>query len=365
MEKTAVRADTDRFPCPTCGANIKFKPSEQSMVCPYCDNKIDIELEKEDIKEHCFRSALENPPEKWGVEKKVMHCDSCGADTIVDEHIASKCCPFCGSSHIIQDNRSCGIAPETLVPFKVGKQEALNKFTSWIKGKFFAPNALKHQYVSHSIDGAYIPFWTYDADTFSNYTAQAGTYYYVTQTRTVTRNGKRVQETTRVRKTRWRSVSGNYSRFFDDILINGSTHIDQGILDKIKPYNLKELVHYKPEFLSGFLTEKYSIGLKEGWSVARQSVDSDIKSGIRQQINADEVRSLMVNTKYNDIKFKHLLLPTWISSYTYKGKTYQFMVNGQTGKVGGQSPISPWKVLGIVSGVLGVIGIIILLLNIL
>lgn len=363
MVDSAVRTATDRFPCPTCGANVKFKPSQQSMVCPYCDNKIDIELEKNEIKEHCFRSALENPPEDWGTEKKVIHCDTCGADTILDSHIASKCCPFCGSSHIVSENGKSGIAPETIVPFKIGKKDAEDRFYNWIKKKFFAPNALKQQYISHRLEGVYVPFWTYDADTFSQYTAQAGTYYYVTQTHWVTRNGKRQMVTRQVRKTRWRPTSGNYSEFFDDVLINGSTHVNQKIINKIKPFDLRELVHYKPEFLSGFVTEKYSIGLKDGWKLARVNIDSDIRSGITRQINADEVRALSVNTQYNDIKFKHLLLPTWISSYTYNGKTYQFMINGQTGRVEGESPISPWKVMVTVVGVLGFIALIVTLIR--
>ncbi|QNO16029.1 hypothetical protein HYG86_15270 [Alkalicella caledoniensis] len=365
MENTAVRTATDRFPCPSCGANIKFKPSEQSMVCPYCDNKIDIEKEMEDIKEHCFRSALENATPDWGTEKKVIHCDSCGADTVLDSNIASQFCPFCGSSHIIQDNKcSSGIAPETLIPFRVGKKDAEKSFLKWIKKRHFAPNALKHQYISHRLEGVYVPYWTYDSQTFSSYTAQAGTYYYVTETHWVTRDGKQQQVTRQVRKTRWRHTSGNYSSFFDDVLINGSSHVNHKIINKVQPFNLKELVHYKPEFLSGFITEKYSIGLKEGWSAAREEIDSSIRSGVTNQIAADEVRALSIKTQYNDITFKHLLLPVWISSYTYKGKLYQFMVNGQSGRVEGEAPISPWKVVGAIGGVVGFVALIVFLINI-
>ncbi len=362
MENT-VRASTDRFPCPACGANIKFNPGAQSMVCPYCDNKIDIEKEMDDIKEHCFTSALANPPEDWGTEKKVIHCDGCGADTILDANIASQFCPFCGSSHIVQDNKNSGIAPETLIPFKVSKKDAEQSFLKWLTKRYFAPKALKHQYISHRLEGVYVPFWTYDSQTYSQYTAQAGTYYYVTETHWVTRNGKRQQVTRQVRKTRWRHTSGNYSAFFDDVLINGSKHVNEKIINKIKPFGLQDLVHYKPEFLSGFITEKYSIGLKEGWNHARQIIDSNIRSGVTRQINADEVRALSINTQYNDIKFKHLLLPVWISSYTYKDKTYQFMVNGQSGRVEGEAPISPWKVMGAVVGVVGFIALVVMLIN--
>ncbi|SES69048.1 hypothetical protein [Anaerobranca gottschalkii] len=340
----AIKKDTERFTCPGCGANIKFNPKEQSMTCPYCDTKIQIQEEIGEITEYCFKSFLENPPKEWDRNQKVIHCDSCGADTIIEAHILSKSCPFCGSSHIVQDSIKAGIPPETLIPFKIGKKEAEEKFRVWIGKKFFAPNTLKEQYISHKLEGLYLPFWTYDAQTSSLYTAQAGTYYWVTETHWTTVNGKRQRVTRQVRKIRWRHVSGSFSQFFDDVLVLGSTHVNEKIINKIKPFNLRELVYYKPEYLSGFITEKYSVGLKEGWQAAKREIDLTIRSGIIRQINADEVKGLNINTNYNDIKFKHLLLPVWISAYTYKGKRYQFMINGQTGRIDGEAPISPWKV---------------------
>jgi hypothetical protein len=112
----------------------------------------------------------------------------------------------------------------------------------------------------------------------------------------------------------------------------------------LEPFNLGELVKYKSGFLSGFLSERYSIGLKEGWEKARSYINSRIKWGIERKINADEIRNLIVNTSYNNIKYKHILLPVWISAYTYKNKVYRYMVNGETGEVKGEAPVSPIKV---------------------
>lgn len=221
----------------------------------------------------------------------------------------------------------------------------MDSFSVWIKKRWFAPNKLKKDYHLQSISGIYIPFWTYDSDTYSAYTAEAGEHYYVTETVWETDekgNQRPVQKT--VQKTRWYPVSGNYSKFFDDVLVNASKNVSQKLINKLGGFNLKELVHYTPEFLSGFIAEKYSIGLKDGWENAKRTINMRIYSGVVEDIHADEVRNVSINTKYFNIKYKHLLLPMWISAYKYNNKTYRFLINGETGKVSGEAPVSPWKV---------------------
>lgn len=335
---------TDRFPCPSCGGNMNFDPESQSLLCPYCNNKIDITADHGEIHEYDFNSAEDNANLNWGTEKRVMKCEGCGATTVLDENAAAQFCPFCGSSHVIRKDSSAGIAPESLIPFKVSRDKALGLFKTWVGKRFFAPGALKKEYKIQGTTGTYIPFWTYDADTNSVYSAEAGTYYYVTETEWVERDGKRVMVTKQVRKTRWRHVSGVYSEFFNDVLVNASNQIDENLMHRLEPFDFSGLVHYKPEFLSGFTAERYSIGLKEGWKKALDFIKSQIHQGVINKINADEVRNLNIRTSYNDIKYKHILLPVWISSYTYKNKIYRYMVNGQTGEVQGNAPVSPWKV---------------------
>lgn len=343
-----INEKTDRFPCPSCGGNMSFDPDSQSLICPYCSNKIDITTQQGDIKEYDFNSAEDNAPQNWGAPKRVMKCESCGAETVLNENAAAQFCAFCGSSHIIKNDSSAGIAPESLIPFKISQQKALELFKTWVRKRFFAPRALKNEYTVQRLTGTYIPFWTYDADTYSTYSAEAGTYYYITETDWVERDGKKVMVTRQVRKTSWCHVTGVYSEFFNDVLVNASTQIDESLMNKLEPFEFSELIHYKPEFLSGFIAERYSVGLREGWQKALEFVKSRIHSGITKEINADEVRNLMFNTSYNNVKYKHILLPIWISAYTYKNKVFRYMINGQTGEVQGKAPVSPWKVSALV-----------------
>jgi predicted RNA-binding Zn-ribbon protein involved in translation (DUF1610 family) len=338
---------TTNFPCPGCGAIMTFKPETQQLSCDYCAKSIDIPKEGS-IREYDFFTAGENTEGNWGSEKRVMQCENCGAQTVLDTYINAQRCAFCGSSHIVNNNESVGIPPESLVPFQISEKEAKLNFKKWIKGKFFVPGKAKKEYVMNKLNGVYVPFWTYDADTLSSYFGEAGDYYYVTHHDWVTVNGKRQMVTRQERRIRWRPTSGVYTEYFNDVVVNASKQMDEKILDKIQPFHLGGLVPYTPEYLSGFLAERYGIGLTEGWEKGREIIKGGIHKGIVRQINADEVRNLQINTQYRNIKYKHMLLPVWLSAFTYKDKMYRYMVNGQTGAVQGKAPVSGWKVAGFI-----------------
>ena len=356
VDINTVQEQTERFLCTTCGGNMVFDPKKQKLVCLYCSNENEINSEKINIIEYDFYSAEGTSNKNWGNEKRIIKCESCGAQTVLDENSTAQFCAFCGSSHIIKTEELAGIVPESLIPFMISKDSAGEFFSKWIKKLFFAPRALKSSYNMNKMKGVYIPFWTYDSDTFSDYTAQRGTYYYVTETQWVGQGAERKQISKQVRKTSWSNVSGNYSKFFDDILINASGQINKHIISKLEPFNLNELVQYKPEFLSGFLAERYSIDLKSGWKIAVGKIESDLRIEISKHIGGDEVRSLSVSTCYDGIKFKHILLPIWISAYIYKVKVYRFMINGQTGEVHGESPVSVVKVMLLILAIVVLIG---------
>jgi len=326
-----------------------FNPDTQSLTCPYCEHRIEVAKSQEDIMEYDLATAEEHASHDWGSEKRVIHCESCGAETILDSVETAQFCAFCGSSHIVRNDESAGISPESLIPFKVSREAAMKHFSEWVNGRFFAPNALKTEHQVQKMSGIYIPCWTYDSDTFSFYTGEGGTYYYETQTEWVERDGKRQLVTKQVRKIRWWPTSGTYTEYFDDVLVHASKKVDDHLMENLRPFHLKELVRYRPEFLSGFLAERYSVGLKEGWEKAKAFIKERIRSGVIGQINADEVRNLHIRTQYRDVRYKHILLPVWICAYTYKNKTYQFMINGQTGEVQGHCPVSPWKVAGVIA----------------
>jgi len=330
--------------CASCGGNTVFDPSSGTLKCPFCGNEQDIEKTQENTIENDFLQALENEDHSWDDEKRVFSCENCGAETVLDKDKVADFCTFCGSSHIASSNHHAGIKPALIVPFQISKDEAIDKFKVWIKKRYFAPNELKKSYQLSKISGAYLPYWTFDSQTNSSYVVQIGTYYYVTETRTVVVDGKSKQVTEQVRKIRWHTESGHYSEFFDDVLVKASRNVASGLINKIEPFHLSGLHDYKSEYLSGFLAERYSIPLKEGWSDASSIIDQRIANGIQGQVYGDVVQIVSVSTNHKGITYKHILLPIWISSFHFNNKVYRFLVNGQTGKVSGNAPISAVKI---------------------
>ncbi|NLN64376.1 MAG: hypothetical protein GX144_02995 [Clostridiaceae bacterium] len=356
-----------QFKCPGCSADLAFSVDKQSLSCPYCGNAIEISQDEYPvILEYPLETAREKASRDWGGKTTVIHCDSCGAETVVNENQLTTECAFCGSIHIRNQSDEDIIKPETLLPFKIDKKEAMDKFRLWLKKHWLSPNNLKELARAQKINGVYIPFWTYDADTHSLYTADRGTYYYVTERVWVTdNNGKRRSEQRQVRKTRWSSKSGSFRHFFDDVLVCASRTEGKNLIRRLEPFHLNELVPYKNEYLTGFLAEKYSVGLEQGFDEAKSIIQSKLTSMIRNRIVADEVRNLQIRTSYSQVTFKHILLPIWMSAYRYKGKVYKFLVNGQTGEVKGEAPISAIKVfLLALLGLIIVAGILIMFQNI-
>jgi len=347
--------------CSSCGGNTLFEPASGTLKCPFCGSEKEIEKSWENSIEHDFLQALEKEDHSWDDEKRVFKCENCGAETLLDKDKVADFCSFCGSSHIAISEHHAGIKPALVLPFKITRDDAVEKFKLWMKKRYFAPSKLVQSYKLDTIAGAYIPYWTFDSKTDSSYIVQIGTYYYVTEMRTVFEDGKSKQVSEQVRKIRWRTEHGRYSEFFDDVLVKASRNVASGLIDKIEPFQLNGLLDYKTEYLSGFLAERYSIPLKEGWNDAKNSIDAGITNGIHGQVYGDVVNIVSVSTTYDNITYKHILVPIWISSFQFNNKVYRFLVNGQTGKVSGKSPISAVKVSIAVTVIMSIILIIYLL----
>ena len=331
--------ETDKK-CPNCGATVVFDPATGGMHCEYCGYTC--ELPKADsenaICEMDFESALHTESYDWGEQKKEVQCKQCGAVTVYDALETAAVCPFCGSTSVMPAANENTIAPGAVCPFAVTKDQAGESFTKWLKGKLFAPRKAKQSARPESFTGVYLPYWTYDAQTTSNFTARAG------YDRTV-----KDKDGNRKTVTDWRHVSGIYQEFFDDVTVMASKRQTDSGVRACEPFDFSKLVPYSPQVVAGFIAERYSIGLKEGWESAQKTIQSrlhsDISSYVRRHWNASHADSVRFSTLYSNITYKYLLVPTWISSFKYKDKVYQFAVNGQTGKVGGKAPVSVWRVL--------------------
>ncbi|MCR4316388.1 MAG: hypothetical protein NUW37_08580 [Planctomycetes bacterium] len=352
----------DQFPCKSCGADLKFTPGSQTLSCPYCGAENEIEVKDEDIDEFDYLTFLEELDTKTPRKEIVtIHCETCGAESTLDENITADKCPFCGSAVVAAGKTSQAIEPLSLLPFAIEKKAAQDKFKIWISGLWFAPSGLKKYARTGLVDGMYVPYYTYDADTKSNYHGQRGIDYWDTETYTTTVNGKSETRTRQVRRTRWYPVSGTVYVDFDDVLVLGSRSLPKKYADELEPWDIESLVPMDQKFISGFRAECASVNLKEGFGDAKDKMEPTIRSAICRDIGGDHQQISSMKTYYRDIYFKHVLLPAWISSYRFKEKTYRFLVNGRTGEVQGERPWSIWKITLAILSVLAVIAAILLL----
>ena len=120
---------------------------------------------------------------------------------------------------------------------------------------------------------------------------------------------------------------------------------------------------FDSSYLSGFVTEKYTITLKSGHLEAQKEAYEIATRWAKRDIGGDTQRVSSIDMKLSEETFKHILLPVYISAYTFKEKRYTFFVNGQTGKLAGQRPYSFWKIFFFVLLILSVIILIVFFAN--
>jgi len=359
MEKTEQQElAVGTFACTSCGGDLKYEPGTQHLNCEYCGAENEIPQLETDVEELDFHKYLAQKSEaEETIVAAFVKCDSCGATSTLEPNVSSSNCPYCSTPLIVEHaHDEKVIQPKSLLPFKLNKDEAKDEFKSWVNKLWFAPSDLKKASLNFDhFKGVYIPYWTYDTDTYSNYIGQRGDYYYVTESYTTTENGKSVTKTRQVRRTRWRHASGHVNKFFDDILTVATRSLPDKYIYKLEPWDLENIVPFDKSYLSGFITEKYQIGLSEGFDIAKRIADPKIRQLVRRDIGGDEQRIISLNTSYKDITFKHLLLPVFVCAYLFKGKLFQFLVNGRTGEVQGQRPYSWIKITLTIVAVLLVI----------
>lgn len=335
------------------------------MKCPYCGTENEIPKELKEIEEHKLEELPLMPaiPQTgFGIKQRSFKCKHCGAIQSLDPKMITTSCAFCGSDAVLETPSNPNIArPTALVPFAISDRATHQKYKDWLKGLWFRPGQLKKTAALSNIKGIYAPFFTFDAQAESDWSGERGTYYYTTQTYTTMVDGRSVTRTRQVRHVRWAYRSGHHSQFYDDLLVNASSGLPEKILKKIYPYNLKKgLVGYSTEFLAGFSAEEYTAHPVSLWQQARTTIISNERNSCSMLLDGDTQRGLRVRTQVLDPKWKHVLLPVFVASYIYGKKRYSFLVNGQTGEVQGEAPLSWAKIGALVGGIVGAVIAIVL-----
>lgn len=346
-----------KFPCERCGADFEFHIGEQSLRCPFCHHVKQIAITDDDaiveqdlkamlteIRSRRERQQSESEEVATAGSSNEVDCDACGATVVFEGTLISSECAYCGSPIQLGEAHAANvdrIPVDAVLPFKVSEKAAGKRLVKWVTSRWFAPNSFKEKGGKGRFAGVYLPYWTYDAMTYSRYAGQRGEYYYVTVSSTDSEGNTTTRQE---RRTRWYPASGHVQRFFDDVLVCATTGLPSKIISKLEPWQLNQCLPFTGQALAGFQARTYDVELDKGFQQARVLMDVTIRSDVCRDIGGDTQSIDWVKTRYDATTFKHVLLPLWLLSYRYNKKVYQVLVNAQTGEVQGERPYSWIKI---------------------
>jgi hypothetical protein len=339
--------------CPACGGEANWNPAKQKLVCPFCGTESAAPLpDAAPIVEHDLAQALRalsGQPRGWQAEKRSVVCQSCRAISVLDPKRQAQNCEFCGSAQLVAyEEKEPAYRPESVLPFKVDVGSARDRIRRWYGKLWLAPSALKRKALTDTVHGLYLPYWTFDAKVAAHWTAEAGHYYYTTET--YMQGGQ--MRTRNVRHVRWEPAAGSLEHFFDDDLVCASVGVHPKLLRAIEPFPMDELKPYDAGYVAGWVVERYQVDLADGARRSREQLNAKLVARCAAQVPGDTYRNLNVRANWSSQTFKHVLAPVWLLTYDYGRRSFQCAMNGVTGAVHGEYPKSPWKIAAIVLAVL-------------
>lgn len=337
------------FPCSACGASLRFDPGVGALVCANCGTRNErpvaaatdraAAFEELDYLLH-LRMQAGNEAE---LSPQLVTCPQCGAETGLPQGVVAGACAFCAAPLVsVAAHTGRMIRPRAIVPFRIARAAAQERFRAWIGGLWFAPSALRETVRSaDGVRGVYLPCWTFDARTSSSYDGARGIDRHVHEQRRDAQ-GNVVTVTRTV--TDWYPASGHVVLAFDDTLVPASQSIPPKLATVLSDWDVTELAPYSDDYIAGFTLEAYQLGLEPAFEEAKVKFDSAITGAIHADIGGNHQRIDNVSTSYDSVTFKHILLPAWICSYRFRDRAWRVVVHGQTGAVKGDRPYSPWKI---------------------
>ena len=325
------------YKCPACGGALEFSSDVQKMKCPYCDTELEMEalqaLDEAIRQQQPDDMTWQTQPDgQWSQEENAQLrsfvCNSCGGEIMTDENTAATHCPYCGNPVVVPQRFAADLRPDLVLPFRLDKKAATQALQEHLKGKRLLPKDFKSRNHIQKIQGVYVPFWLFDADVDANLRYKA----------------------TRIHT--WSDANYNYTRTsyfsllrggkiaFDNVPVDGSSKMDNNLMESVEPYDLNDAVDFQTAYLAGFLADKFDVEAQECKTRANQRIRSSTEDYFsRSCAGYTTVIPENTNISFSESRVRYALLPVWLLTTRYKDKNYTFAMNGQTGKMVGNLPI--------------------------
>ncbi|MBQ3215919.1 MAG: hypothetical protein IJB11_07365 [Oscillospiraceae bacterium] len=344
------------YKCPCCDGGIEFDSKSQKMKCPYCDNEFDVETLASYQNELDNQGASDmswdmSAGQQWFEDEttglRTYVCESCGGEIVGDANMAATACPFCGNPVVMKGQFAGDLKPDLVIPFKLDKNAAKEALKKHYNGKRLLPKVFKDENRIDEIKGIYVPFWLFEAD------ADANIRYKATRVRRWSDSNYDYTETSYYSVTR----AGNLG--FNWVPVDGSTKMEDDLMESIEPFDISGAVDFQTAYLSGYLADKYDVTAEESVDRANERVRHTTEAAFASTVKGfDTVTPVNTNIQLHNGKAKYALYPVWLLNTSWKGKKYTFAMNGQTGKLVGDLPLDKgayWKWLFGLTGILGAI----------
>lgn len=345
--RPAVEKDVDQrttFKCPQCGATTAYDVAAGGVACEHCGYVAQAASATVGQAAEEFEFTLETLSKAahgWGVERKELHCDACGANITLAEGALSATCPFCASNKVaVRAATGDQLRPRVLIPFKITPGDLRPRVSKWLGQGWFHPQGLATAAGVDRFIGIYLPFWTFDARMDTDWKAEIG---HERQESYYDSDAKEWKTRTVVD---WRWESGSVTVPIDDWLVPGTLRVSNRLLQKLYPFQMSDLVEYAPDYLAGWQAQTYDVNLPQAWETGKTAMREHAREAAHENAKSrtGRVRNFGMTADFADESWRFILLPVYVAAYSFESKVYQVMVNGQSGGVAGQKPVAWWKI---------------------
>ena len=345
-------ANLQEYKCPCCGGALEFNSGVQKMKCPYCDTEFEMDalqsfdevLQNEVADDYTWETSAGS---EWSAGEangmRAYLCKSCGGEIIGDSNTAATSCPYCGNPIVMMEQFSGVLKPDCVIPFKLDKEAAKKKFSEHLKGKKLLPKAFTQNNHIEEIKGIYVPYWLFDTD------ANANIRYKGTKVQTWEDSSFRYKRTDYFSLTRAGSIG------FDKVPVDGSSKMDDTLMESLEPYNYKEAVPFQTAFLAGYVADKYDVDAEASVARANERVKRATEDAFEKTVEGySDVTVANSSIQLKNGIAKYALYPVWILNTNWNGQKFVFAMNGQTGKFVGNLPMDKslyWKYFAKATGI--------------
>jgi len=348
-----VATEVVNYQCPACTGPLHFAGASGKLECEYCGSSFEVEdiqqlyakkeeyavLEAEEAQETVKEWDESDLSQDWGEDSAQMRsytCPSCGAQLICEETTAATSCPYCGNPTVVPERFSGALRPDYVIPFKVTKERAIEALKAHYKGKFLLPKLFTSEQQLQKIQGIYVPFWLFDGE------ASGNCNFHATRVHTKSTQKETITVTEHFQVYR----SGRLS--FEKVPVDASTKMPDGHMDAIEPYDYQELKPFSTAYLPGFLADKYDVEVADCQGRADERCENTLAQALQDTVTMYNTCTLeRKNIRVHRGKVHYALLPVWLLHVKWKDQGYLFAVNGQSGKLVGQLPVSKERLIAL------------------